>query len=82
MGKSIDIEILKNTFDEVVESFREQLEGNLQPKIYKEDALRKLGALSEVVLTLYDKVEDDELKEQIWKLKESSDNMYQQLMGY
>lgn len=82
MGKSIDIEILKNTFDEVVESIREQLEGNLQPKINKEDARRKLGALSEVVLTLYDKVEDEELKEQIWKLKESSDNMYQQLMGF
>lgn len=79
---TIEITLIKQAIDEMVDTIKEQLEVDMQPSISKYDAIRKLGAISEFVLGLYDKLEDDNLKVQVWALKANADDMYQELMGF
>lgn len=75
----IKIEDLKSVIDELVEDTLSQLNGDLYPKIDERVARIKLGQIAALCINLRDKVEDTELKEQIWNLKKESDIHLEQL---
>lgn len=52
----------------------------MEPSINKYEALRVLGTISSLVIGLYDRVEDEMLKEEIWQLKKKVDDLYQKLI--
>lgn len=75
----IKIEDLKSVIDELVEDTLSQLNSDLYPKIDERVARIKLGQIAALCINLRDKVEDTELKEQIWNLKKESDIHLEQL---
>lgn len=75
----IKIEDLKSVIDELVEDTLSQLNGDLYPEIDERVARIKLGQIAALCINLRDKVEDTELKEQIWNLKKESDIHLEQL---
>ncbi|MDH6373121.1 hypothetical protein M2444_004951 [Paenibacillus sp. PastF-3] len=77
----IKIEDLKSVIDELVEDTLSQLNGDLSPKIDERVAILKLGQISALCIILRDKVEDAELKDQIWNLKKESDKHLEQLFN-
>lgn len=78
----IEVQLLKSVIEEQVSDIVQQLNGEMEPSITKHEALRELGAISALVIGLHDRIEDDALKEEVWKLKESSDDLFQKLMGF
>ncbi|WP_054029150.1 hypothetical protein [Bacillus sp. FJAT-28004] len=65
--------------DNLVKDTLSQLSGDLHPKIDKSVARVKLGQISALCIGLSEKVEDSELKEQIWALKKESDEYLEKL---
>lgn len=78
----IDVKLLKSVIVEQVNDLVEKLNGNMEPSINKYEALRALGTISSLVIGLYDRVEDEMLKEEIWQLKKEADDLYQKLMDF
>lgn len=76
----IPVALLQATINEQVNSIKEQLEGKVEPTLSKGEAMDKLGAISTFVLTLYDKIEDPNLKDEVWSLKANADDLYQEIM--
>lgn len=78
---NIKITLIENSISNVVNTTLEQLKGTIEPTISKEEAIIKLGVISEVILTLYDQAKNnsinDDVLEHIWELKRESDNNLQ-----
>ncbi|HBJ1645843.1 TPA: hypothetical protein LA462_000296 [Clostridium botulinum] len=80
---NIKIILIENSIAELVSTTLEQLKGTIEPTISKEEAIIKLGTISEIILTLHEQaknkgINDDEL-ELIWNLKSKSDDNLQML---
>ncbi|MEG1482888.1 MAG: hypothetical protein RSA57_03725 [Cetobacterium sp.] len=78
---NIKIALIENSISNVVSTTLEQLKGVIEPTISEEEAIIKLGTISEVVLTLYDQAKknniNDDVLEYIWELKRESDTNLQ-----
>lgn len=82
MIKMIEVNLLKSVIEGQVNNIEAQLNGKMLPTLTKYEALRELGSISSLVISLYDRIADENLKEEVWKLKESADDLYQKLMGF
>jgi hypothetical protein len=78
---TIRIEDLKAVIDSLIKDILSQLSGKMYPKIDERVAVAKLGGISALCIELSDKVEDPELKKQIWTLKKESDEQLEKLFG-
>lgn len=78
----IEVKLLKSAIEEQVNDIVERLNGKMEPSITKYDALRALGTISSLIISLYDRIEDETLKEEVWNLKGKSDDLYHKLMGF
>lgn len=78
----IQVDLLRKVIDEQVDTIKKQIEGSIQPTISKHEAIKELGTISALVIGLYDKLEDNELKAEVWSLKEEADNTFQKLVGF
>ncbi len=76
----LEVKLIKIAIDSQVATIQEKLNGAMLPTLSKYEALRELGTISALVIGIYDQIEDDVLKEQVWQLKAGADNLYQQLM--
>lgn len=76
----IEVHLLESVIEEQVKDIVDQLNGNMKPTINKYEALKSLGTISSLVIGLYERIEDEELKEKVWQLKRTADDLYQKLM--
>lgn len=78
----IEVNVLKSVIEEQVKNIKEQLNGKIEPSITKYEALRALGIISSLIIGLHDRIADENLKKEVWQLKETADDLYQKLMGF
>lgn len=82
---NIDIKLIEKVVNEMVSITIERMSGKCEPSLSKGDAIDRFGTISEFVITLHDKIIEesgsDELREQVWKLKEKSDDELVKLMN-
>lgn len=76
----IEVHLLESVIEEQVKDIVDQLNGNMKPTINKYEALKSLGTISSLVIGLYERIEDEALKEKVWQLKRTADDLYQKLM--
>jgi hypothetical protein len=77
----LDINLLKNAINTEIESINESYEGKQLPTIDKFEAISRLGTLSALVITMYENVEEQGLKDEIWNLKKPSDLLIEKLFS-
>jgi len=78
----IEVNLLRSVIEDQVKDIVKQLNGSLEPSITKFEALNSLGTISSLVIGLYDRIENEALKEEVWQLKKSADDLFQKLMGF
>lgn len=82
LEKMIEVSLLKEAIESQVNDIKSQLKGDLKPYINKYDALHQLEAISSVVFQLHQLIKDESLKEEVWQLKYTAEDLYLQLMGF
>lgn len=79
----IDIQILKDSINEQIQTINDGLSGKIIPSLGKFDAINQLGTISSIVLVMYQRVENEneDFKKEIWDLKRESDTLIEKLFS-